>query len=238
MRATASTFRIILSFLLAFLADSTPALLAQTTIATGSVVGAVNDPTGAFINNASVKITNLATGRVIDLTTNSSGVFNSGALIPGNYETLVSAKGFSSAESTVTVQIGNTATVNVTLQIGNEKEIVEVRDSALQVNTEQPTVQGVLNEQQIENLPVNGRDFLELAQLEPGVQIQDAANFGFGKDGFSSISFEGRFGRNARVEVDGHHGSFDGTDQLRRDQCDYAFREQSASRGRFQPVPR
>jgi hypothetical protein len=60
MRATASTSRIILSFLLAFLTDSTPALLAQTTIATGSVVGSVNDPTGAFINNASVKITNLA----------------------------------------------------------------------------------------------------------------------------------------------------------------------------------
>jgi hypothetical protein len=61
----------------------------------------------------------------------------------------------------------------------------------------------VLDERQIENLPVNGRNFLDLAQLEPGVQIQDAANFGVGKDGYSSVSFGGRFGRTARVEVDG-----------------------------------
>jgi hypothetical protein len=64
---------------------------------------------------------------------------------------------------------------------------VEVKGSAAQVNTAQATVQGVLNSQQIENLPVNGRNFLDLAQLEPGVQIQDGANFG--KDGYSSISF-------------------------------------------------
>jgi len=71
----------------------------------------------------------------------------------------------------VTVLVGNTATVNVKLQIGNEKEVIEVQDSALQVNTEQATVQGVLDEDQIENLPVNGRNFLDLAQLELGVQI-------------------------------------------------------------------
>jgi hypothetical protein len=73
--------------------------------------------------------------------------------------------------------------------------------STLQVNTEQATVQGVLSEHQIEKLPINGRNFLDLAQLEPGVQIQDGANFG--KDGYSSISFGGRFGRMARIEVDG-----------------------------------
>src|SRR5208337_3355347 len=61
-----------------------------------------------------------------------------------------------------------------------------------------------LNAKQIENLPVNGRNFLDLAQLEPGVQIQDGGNFvGFAKDGYSSISIGGRFGRTARIEVDG-----------------------------------
>jgi hypothetical protein len=202
MRATKSTLRIIFPvFLLTVVVSSS--LLAQTTVATGSIVGAVNDPTGALISEASVKITNLATGQTIELTTNSAGAFNSGALIPSNYKILVSAKGFSSAESEVTVLVGNTATLNVRLHVGREKEVVEVQGSALQVNTEQPTVQGVLNLQQIDNLPVSGRNFLELAQLEPGVQIQDAGNFGFGKDGFSSISFGGRFGRTARIEVDG-----------------------------------
>jgi hypothetical protein len=176
-------------------------LFAQTTVSTGSIVGVVSDPSGAVIGGAAVTITNAATGQHISLTTSSSGSFNSGALIPGNYKTLVSAKGFNSAEATVTVLIGNTATVNVSLRIGNEKEVVEVQDSASQVNTEQATVQGVLNEQQIENLPLNGRNFLDLAQLEPGVQIQDGGDFS--KDGFSSISFGGRFGRTARIEVDG-----------------------------------
>jgi hypothetical protein len=173
----------------------------QTTVGTGSIVGNVGDPSGAVVSGAKVTITNLATGQLINLTTNSSGSFNSGALIPGNYKTLVSAKGFSSAEVSLTVLVGNTATVNVNLQIGQQNQIIDVQGSAVRVNTEQPTVQGVLNADQIDNLPVNGRNFLDLAQLEPGVQIQDGANFG--KDGYSSISFGGRFGRTARTEVDG-----------------------------------
>ena len=179
----------------------TVSLVAQTIIGTGSIVGTVSDPTDAVINGASVTITNGATGQLISLTTNSSGSFNSGALIPGNYKTLVSARGFNSAETAVTVLVGNTTSVRVKLQIGSGKENVEVQDSASRVNTEQPTVQGVLTGQQIENLPVNGRNFLDLAQLEPGVQIQDGGNLG--KDGYSSVSFEGRSGRTARIEVDG-----------------------------------
>lgn len=176
-------------------------LFAQTTVGTGSIVGTVRDPTGAVISGATVTITNVDRRQVTELTTNSSGLFNSGALVPGDYKILISAKSFTSAETTVTVLLGNTATANVNLQIGSEKEVIEVQGSGLQVNTEQPTVQGVLNEQQIEDLPINGRNFQDLAQLEPGVQIQDGGNLG--KDGYSSISFAGRFARTARVEVDG-----------------------------------
>jgi hypothetical protein len=199
----ATRIRLVAFTLILALFSLTPPSFAQTTVGTGSIVGTVIDPTGALIGGAEITITNVATGQSIQLTTNSSGSFNSGALIPGNYKTQVSAKGFSSAVASSTVLLGNTATVNVKLQIGNIKEIIDVQDSAAQVNTEQPTVQGVLNEQQIENLPVNGRNFLDLAQLEPGVQIQDGVNFGNGKDGYSSISFGGRFGRTARIEVDG-----------------------------------
>src|ERR1700692_4117101 len=203
MRPTARALWLFAASLLLILPAPPTPLSAQTTVGTGSIVGTVSDPSGAVISGADVTITNIATGQLVKLVTNSSGSFNSGALIPGNYKTLVSAHGFTSAEAAVTVQVGNTATVNMSLRIGNEKEVVEVQDSASRVNTEQPTVQGVLSEQQIENLPVNGRNFLDLAQLEPGVQIQDAANFGFAQDGFSSISFGGRFGRTARIEVDG-----------------------------------
>lgn len=177
--------------------------LAQTTVGTGSIIGAVSDPSAAVISGAATTITNLATAQVIEVTTNSAGSFNSGALIPGNYKIQVSEKGFRTAEVTVTVLVGNTATANVQLQIGPETQLVQVQGSEIRVNTEQPTVQGVLTAPLIENLPINGRNFLDLAQLEPGVQIQDAGNFGQVKDGFSSISFGGRFGRAARIEVDG-----------------------------------
>src|SRR5215469_2123511 len=178
-------------------------VFSQTTVGTGSIVGTVSDPSRAVVAGAVVTITNVATGQTISLLTNSAGSFNSGALIPGNYKTQISANGFSSIEVSTIVFVGNTATENVNLQIGLETHVVEVQSSEIRVNTEQPTVQGVLDEQQIENLPVNGRNFLDLAQLEPGVQIQDAGNFSIGKDGYSSISFGGRFGRTARIEVDG-----------------------------------
>lgn len=187
--------------MLLFLLELAPLSIAQTTAGTGSIVGTASDPSGAVIAGAKIAITNVATGQVVELTTNSSGSFNSGALVPGNYKTLVSAKGFRSIEVSTTVLVGNTATVNVNLQIGQENQVVEVEGSEIRVNTEQPAVQGVLTAKLIENLPVNGRNFLDLAQLEPGVQIQDGSNFG--KDGFSSISFGGRFGRTVRIEVDG-----------------------------------
>src|SRR5690348_14563246 len=110
---------------------------AQATISSGSIVGSVSDPAGAFINGADVKITNTATEQAIEITTNTSGAFDSGALVPGNYRLLVSARRFASVETALTVQMGNTATVNLRLRIGDQKEVIEVQDSAVRVNTEQ-----------------------------------------------------------------------------------------------------
>jgi hypothetical protein len=177
--------------------------MAQTTVATGSIVGTVTDPSGATIPGAKVVVANTATGQAINLTTNSAGVYNSGALAPGQYKVQVSAKGFSTLSEVLTVQVGNTATVNAKLQLGQESQVIEVQASSVAVNTEQAEVQGVISTSQIENLPLGGRNFLDLAQLEPGVQIQDGQNFDPTKAGYSSISFGGRFGRTARIAVDG-----------------------------------
>ncbi len=177
--------------------------LAQTTISTGSIVGTVTDQSGAVIDGAKISIKNVATGQEIGVTSNSAGSFNSGALVPGTYKVQVSAKGFSGVAETLVVQVGNTASFNAKLSVGQESTVVEVQAGEVQVNTEQATVQGVITAGQIENLPVNGRNFLDLAQLEPGVQIQDGTNFDPTKVGYSSISFGGRFGRSARIEVDG-----------------------------------
>src|SRR6478609_8785779 len=176
---------------------------AQSTIATGSIQGTVTDPNGAVVPGAAITITNKATGQASKFTSSSSGTYASGALIPGEYEVRIEAKGFQTHVLTVPVQVGNIAAGSAKLTVGQSSEVVEVTGSAVAVNTEQATVQGVLSTQQIENLPINGRNFLDLAQLEPGVQIQDGGNFDPTKNGFSSISFGGRFGRTARIEVDG-----------------------------------
>lgn len=127
-------------------------LASGQTVGTGSIVRVVSDPSGAKIT-----ITNAATGQVVELTTSSSGSSNSGALVPGKHKTLVSAKAFRSVEAEVTVFLGNTATMNVNLQFGQERQVVKVQGSEMQVNMEQPTVQRALTAEQIENLPVNGR---------------------------------------------------------------------------------
>src|SRR6266700_2875652 len=190
--------------LLALLLFLTSALLvAETTLRTGSIVGTVTDPSSAVVSGAKVVITNTGTNQTVTMTSNSSGAFSTGPLDPGNYKVQVSSKGFSTVSQSVTVQVGNTATMNAKLALGAESTVVEVQGATVQVNTEQATVQGVLTSSQIENLPVNGRNFLDLAQLEPGVQIQDGQNFDPTKAGYSSISFGGRFGRTARVNVDG-----------------------------------
>jgi len=176
---------------------------AQTTVGTGSIVGTVSDPQGALVPNARVTIKNAGTGQTITTASNASGSFSSGALEPGNYRVQVTATGFKTLSIPVVVEVGNTATANAKLELGAESQVVEVQASQVQVNTEQAIVQGVVTSAQVENLPINGRNFLDLAQLEPGVQIQDGQNFDPTKAGFSSISFGGRFGRTARINVDG-----------------------------------
>jgi hypothetical protein len=176
---------------------------AQSTVATGSIQGTVTDPNGAVVPGATITITSKATGQATKFNSSSSGTYASGALIPGEYQVRIEAKGFQTQVLTVPVQVGNAASGSAKLTLGQSTEIVEVTGSAVAVNTEQATVQGVLTTEQIENLPINGRNFLDLAQLEPGVQIQDGGSFDPTKNGFSSISFGGRFGRTARIEVDG-----------------------------------
>lgn len=191
----------IVGFLIAM--TMTPGMLGQTTISTGSIQGTITDQSGAVVSGARVMITNKGTGQTFSVTTTSAGAYVSGALIPGDYEVRVEAQGFKTFEAPVTVQVNVTSPGNFRLAVGQQSEVVEVQASGVQVNTEQATVQGVLTSQQIENLPINGRNFLDLAQLEPGVQIQDGGTFDPTKNGFSSVSFGGRFGRTARIEVDG-----------------------------------
>jgi hypothetical protein len=175
----------------------------QTTVSQGSIQGTITDQTNAVVADATITITSLATGQVVTVKSSSAGAYNSGGLPVGDYQLRVQAKGFKTAQLTIPVQISVTSSGNVKLEVGQETTTVEVHANAITVNTEQSTVQGVLSGEQIDNMPINGRSFLDLAQLEPGVQMQDGGNFDPTKVGYNSLSINGDYGRTPRIEVDG-----------------------------------
>lgn len=176
---------------------------AQISIASGSIQGTITDPTGLVLPGARVTITSGDTGQVVTLTTTSAGEYSSGPLPPGKYLVRVENEGFKTTEMSLVVQIGTVTSGNLKLQIGQASNLVEVKASAVTVNTDQATVQGVLTEQQIENLPFDGRNFIDLAQLEPGVQTQNV-NDNETHLSRGAISIGGRDGYTGTVvEVDG-----------------------------------
>ena len=103
MSATATKLLLILILLPLVWVSAIHYSLAQTTVGTGSIVGTVSDSSGAVIRAAKVVITNAATQQLVELVTNSSGSFNSGALIPGEYRARISAEGFRPADIFATV---------------------------------------------------------------------------------------------------------------------------------------
>src|SRR5579883_1630700 len=176
---------------------------AQVSVSTGAISGTVTDPQGNAVVGAKVTISNKDTGTSLSLTSSATGGFTTGALAPGTYLVRIESPNFKTSQVPVVVQVGRISTANIALELGSATTIVEVTGSAVQVNEEQATVQDVLTAKDIDQLPVNGRNFLDLATLEPGVQIQDGSTFDPTKNGYSSISFGGRYGRTARIEVDG-----------------------------------
>jgi len=182
---------------------STATMRAQSTTATGSIQGTITDPSGAVVSGVPITVTSQITGQEFHLVSSAAGTYNSGAILPGTYLVRIDAKGFRPVSIPVIVQVGVVSAGNIKLQLGTERQVLTVESSAVSVNTEQATVQGVLTPQQIEELPANGRNFLDLAQLEPGIQIQDGGDFHPTKTGFTGVSVGGRFGRTTRIEVDG-----------------------------------
>ena len=175
----------------------------QATTAAGTIQGTVTDPKGAAVPNATVNITNTGTNVTKTVTTDGSGFYSAGSLVPGDYKLGVTASGFSTTNETVVVQIGISTNGSVKLSVGGATEQVEISADAVAVNTSQSTVDGVLTSEQIDTLPINGRNFLDLAQLEPGVQLQSGETFDPTKAGYSSISINGVNGRTARIILDG-----------------------------------
>ena len=165
-------FVVMFALLVSVLATNRP-VWSQATVNSGNIQGTVTDAQGGVVANATVTISNKATGFILALTTNSSGTYSSGTLQPAVYNVRIEAASFKALETTVVVQVGQVSVYNARLEVGASTSVIEVSGESVQVNTDQAQIAGTLTTEQIENLPINGRNFLDLAQLEPGVQIQD-----------------------------------------------------------------
>ncbi len=169
----------------------------------GSIQGSVTDPSGAVIPNATVVISSAETGYTHTLTTDKAGFYSLGPLNPGTYTITVSAANFEGLKSSVVVRTGTASNGSEKLTLGAATDTVEVTTGDLTVNTDQIGVSGVITREQIDTLPVNGRNILDYAQLQPGVVLQPGESFDPTKAGYSAISVSGVGGRVTRILLDG-----------------------------------
>jgi hypothetical protein len=177
--------------------------LVQAQTATGSIIGTITDSTGAVVVGATVTAKSTSTNTTQTRTTTASGTYSIVALDPGDYSVTVESAGFQGIQASVHILVGQTINGDFSLRPRQATTELTVQALGNEVNTVQATIQDATTSQEIDVLPLNGRNFLDLAQMSPGVQIQDGGNFDPTKNGFTGISVQGRSGRSTRIEVDG-----------------------------------
>src|SRR5438270_5347727 len=140
---------------------------AQTT---GTIVGQVIDPANASVAGAEVEAVNIDTGLSRQGATNSEGTYLIPSLPPGNYKVTVKAPGFKAFSQTgVKVEVGQNPRVDVHLEVGAVTENVTVEANTVAVDTQSSQVGATIDNQRLVNLPLNGRNILQLATFLPGV---------------------------------------------------------------------
>ena len=172
--------------------------------ANATLIGTITDPNGAVVAGARVVLTQKATGVRRETTSNDEGRYVISNLAPGAYELRIEAKGFTSKVSSdpIEVNVGQTVTVNVPLEIGVSESATVILNSAQDlIDNGASVVNGVIDSRQVESLPLNGRNFLELAFLIPG--NAPAPNFDPTKTNTVIISSAGQLGRGGNVMIDG-----------------------------------
>ena len=145
-----------------------PIVAAQT--ATSTIFGTVTDPTGAVIPKALITARNTATGVAYPTTSNSQGGYRVTQLPPGLYTLEVKSAGFSTKQTLpFTLVVGESSQQNITLATGIATQTVSVSAASVLLNTESSSEGQIIQNQQIEQLPLNGRDFMQLTSLSAGV---------------------------------------------------------------------
>ena len=154
-------------------------------VVTGAILGRVTDTTGAVVPGVSVQIQNVDTGFSQAVQTDAGGRYAARNLPLGNYSVTVQQPGFQSqVRRGIVLTVGSEANVNMELAVGNVQESVEVTAAAPTIETTTAALSGLVDRQQIRDLPLNGRSLDQLALLSPGVfanrNIKPSASTGMG----------------------------------------------------------
>ena len=187
--------------LLVMLAVLCGSLFAQ--LPTATVLGTVNDDSGAVVPGANVTIRNTETGQSRSATSSADGSYRFNALPVGNYEARVTQQGFETSVVTgITLTVSQEATINFALKVGQIEQQVTVSGGALAVNTESASIGGLVDEQKLADLPLNGRNFADLALNETGVVEAKNVGKSAGNSG-TMISTNGASHRSNNFLLDG-----------------------------------
>ena len=157
---------------------------------TGAIGGAVKDPSGAVVPNATVTITNTGTNGTQVVKTNAEGRFTASQLAPGIYKVSATAANLQSSSTQLEVLVGTTATADINVSPSGKKETVEVTASTLPlVDTQNVALVSTFNEAQIQDLPAPGGDVTTVAFTAPGVVVNAGGSYGnFSSNGLPGIS--------------------------------------------------
>jgi hypothetical protein len=141
--------------------------LAQITTAT--ISGTVQDETGAVLPGVALAVKNVGTSLTRSTMTDDNGYFTMPGLPPGRYEVRASLQGFTGVQSDITLAVAQQAAMNLTLKVSAASESITVTGTASLVDTQNAALSAVVTEKTIEQLPLNGRNYIDLALLQPGV---------------------------------------------------------------------
>ncbi|MFZ0879816.1 MAG: TonB-dependent receptor [Candidatus Acidiferrales bacterium] len=171
----------------------------------GEIAGSVHDPQGAVVPGAAITITNAATGLTRNATTADNGLFRFPALPAGTYALSAEKSGFAAAKlERIEVLVDEIATVDVALALAQSTQTVTVESSVTLTDTETAHLGGVINEAQVTTLPLNGRNFAQLALLNAGVSASGGGGGQQGGEGgVSGYSSNGQRSTSNNFMVDG-----------------------------------
>lgn len=191
-----------LSALLAVVLVASNLAFAQSGVATAELSGQVTDPQGAVIPNATVVLRNVETNVERTVTSNAEGRYTFTAVPPGEYEMTVTVQGFARLVSTgITLTVGQSAGLDAALQPAITGDEVTITTEAELVETQRTSVASTVNEQAIDNLPINGRNFLNFS-LTSSTLVRDNAP-SIGPAPTAGLNAGGQRARSNNVSIDG-----------------------------------